>query len=145
MVLANSRVVPRGWGARQAPVLLGSMNSTCALYSPGAPNKDNPLGGPGEPRIEYEGIPCRVQELNLSGNTQDATGQLDAARREYRVSIPLRVERPRVGWVVRITGSDDPGTVGRELTVRQILYGSELPCRDLVCTDPLQENGRVRD
>ena len=111
------------------------MNSTCALYSPGAPDKDNPLDGPGEPRIEYEGIPCRVQELNLSGNTQDATGQLDAAR----------VERPRVGWVVRITGSDDPGTVGRELTVRQILYGSELPCRDLVCTDPLQENGRVRD
>lgn len=117
------------------------MTAVCRIVAPG--ERTSKYGEP-VPVVLVDGVKCRVQQHNQSNEGVQAGRE--AYTREYLVSLPVelpgRVLAGTPGHTIIITEAKDSELVGRALRVEQVLHGSEVWQRDLLCTDDLTMNQR---
>lgn len=139
--LSTTAVFPPDWQAHHAPVAEGRMTATCELHDPSQPPVDvydpETMQTTSTPAPAAWTGPCAVQALAAG-----RTGMVDAAGETvtsppYLVGLPVAAPTTvDEGWVVKVTANpDDTGLVGRRLTVRQVVYGTQRFQRDLFCED----------
>lgn len=132
----GTQVIPAGWAVGQRPVAQGTMTAAIALRVPGGTKGPfNPTTGtyPVVPHPVYATARCRVQALT------NVPRQVDAAEDEvtvsaYLVTVPAGTLGLQVGHVGVVTGSGDALLDGRELKVDDIIRGTLLVERDLLCS-----------
>lgn len=82
--------------------------------------------------VLYEG-PCRVRP-NGAGRELEV-GQLDVGQFNMLVFVPLSVQGLRFNDLVTITGSADADLVGVTMRFRNVLKGTHITARRLVCEE----------
>ena len=142
--LPSSRVIPAGWSEHHRPTAEGGMTAVCRIIGPG--ERTSKYGEPA-PVVLVDRVKCRVQQHNQSNEGVQAGRE--TYTREYLVSLPVklpgRVLAGTPGHTIIITEAKDPELVGRAFRVEQVLHGSEVWQRDLLCTDDLTMNQRQGD
>lgn len=146
MPLTSHGVFSEHWAAHHRPTAVSSMRARCEVIDRSTPppsSLDDP--DPGE-TIAATGVPCRVQQLNAGAGTGAVAGQL-LTTRDYLITLPMDTpvtwRAGEGGHRIRVTdpGPDgDPTLTGRRLDVTQVLTGSEIWERDLLCVDDLTQN-----
>ena len=135
----NSRVIPAGWEARHRPVAEATMTVVIEFRNPA----DDVLGEfdeetgtrPVVKATPYYTGPCRVQQQKQP--QVGATGDQRISSHDYLVTIPADVTAVAVGHVGVVTESSDASLVGRALKVTDVMRGSLIWERDLICIDNL--------
>lgn len=140
MPFTSTSVFHRDWSQRHTATAAGGMTATCAISDPDAPPQSetfDPATGqttvvPATPA--YSG-PCRVQALASRDRPVDAVGEA-VTTPPYLVQLAFDAPAVSEGWPVKITAClDDPQLVGRTLTIRSVVFGSQRFTRDLYCVD----------
>lgn len=141
--LPGYQVFPDGWSAHHRPVAAATMTATCDLADPAA----GPAPFPPDPDWTglitlATGIPCRVQELNSSHGA--APVEQPTRTRQYLVTLPVdqapELSAGERGTIITVTASTDPHLQGRHLRVIDVMHGSEVWERDVVCVENLTQN-----
>lgn len=142
----RTQVIPDGWAAHHRPVVEGSFTATCMITS----RADGPPIGFDEPvnSVVAHSVPCRVQQQNAGAAGALVAGQ-ELTVRQYLIVVPadldldLEWQAGTTGHQVMVTSvrpDGDPHLVGRRFDVDQVLTGSEVWERDLLCTDNQTQN-----
>ena len=115
--LPGTRMIPRGWSAHHAPVVLGAMNALAVITDParttpgqwdeeagahGAPTPYVVAGGPADPRPGWRaGVPLRLQQLDTDREVDQAEQTI--ALHRYLAQFPKDLPDIQVGYVVSFT------------------------------------------
>lgn len=133
----GTRIIPERWEAWHQPVAEGQMTGACRITRPVEPGTFDEAAGRStypEPLVLYDGA-CRFQASQRL-NLDRAVGDAQVTVHRYQVALPVAVDGLRINDQVNVTGcTSDPGFVGSVLRVVDILSGSLLWQRDLVCDD----------
>lgn len=147
MPLHNSKVLPAGWSQHHRASAEGGMTATVTITNPPTkPGRWNPTSGDvadADGADIYSGL-ARIQASTDDQSTSDAADQT-VTWRDYLIQVPATVATVRAGGEhpSRVTVTACPGDaaiVGRVLTVVDVVHGSEVWTRDLICRDDLTEN-----
>lgn len=84
------------------------------------------------PHEPYFTGPCRVRALG--GADQPVVGDNTYTVGAYLVTVPVEAAEVAEGHLATVTGSGDPLLDGRELRVDDVVRGSQLVERELICT-----------
>lgn len=149
--LRSTRVVPANWAAHHRPVAEETMTAVCRIWDRAA---GPPVGldGPGPDLLAAHRVPCRVQELKSAGEgTVQPAGQ-EVTERRYLITVPVTTavyfKTGTRGHQIEITGTrenGDPMLTGRRFDVIQVMTGSEVWERDLICVDNQTQNEKDGD
>ncbi|MCT1368404.1 DUF6093 family protein [Rothia sp. p3-SID1597] len=149
--LRSSRVIPTGWAAHHQPVATGTMTAVCRIWDRvvGPPVG---LDGPGPDMLTARNVPCRVQELKSAGEGSAVPAGQEVTERRYLITVPVKTpvhfKTGTRGHQIEVTDvreDGDPMLVGRRFDVIQVMTGSEVWERDLVCIDNQTQNEKGGD
>lgn len=137
----GTAVVPEGFGPDHAPVAEGSQTAWIVIRRPGDTQEwdeetEQMVTVPHDPT--YTGG-CRVQSRQTgSGRTVTVAADPEVTA-SYTIAVPVTAT-VAAGMVGLVTETDDPLLDGRTVIVRQLLHGSLLVERVLLCdlTDPVE-------
>lgn len=138
--LPGWQVIPPRWSEHHRPTAESAFTAEVAFYHQGTP-EPWPIPDGWTPEPAFYTTEARIQQLNRAGVTSVADQPTNL--HDYLVAIP--VSAPEIapgegGDFCIVLSAKDPLLVGRRLDVRDILHGSEVWQRDLVCTDNLTQN-----
>lgn len=132
----GTRVIPTGWGASHQPVTDGTRTADCTVSAPAAPAPGtmDPTTGkyPTSTQTPHYTGSCRVQALTTTSRLADA-GERTSTIAGYLVTVPITVAAAVIGHIVKVTNSGDPALDGHTLTVTDVVRGSLLFERGLLC------------
>lgn len=135
MPLPGSKVIPDGWEEHHRQVAEGAMTAECAITRGGAATGTfDPVTGRtnyATPGGIYSG-PCRVQAASRFALLAQA-GEKPTTTRRYLVGLPLAAPPPNINDMVTVTAATDTAMVGLKMLVTDVLDGSLVWERDLVC------------
>lgn len=143
MPLPATRVIHRNWQTRHRPVAESTMTVGVEVTRAGTGEGTyNPATGQTDPpaRIDVAACPARVQARAASDRVVQ-TGDQTITFRGYLVTLPVDAGDLRVDDRVEVTSvdsdEDDPQLLGLDLRVIDVMYGSLVWERDLICEDDL--------
>jgi len=79
--------------------------------------------------------PCRAQQQKQPQVA--TTGEQRVSTHDYLVTIPASVTAVKLGHIVTVTAAEDASLIGRPLKVVDVIRGTEIWERDLICIDDL--------
>lgn len=132
--LPGTRVFPDGWAAHHRPVATSTMTAQCTIgrISNGPAPYPKPVDWTGETPIHT--TVCRVQELKREGG--GITGEQPTTERQYLVPLPLtNADGEPLPELRSGERGDIIHTLGRDLRIVNIMFGSQEWERDLICVD----------
>ncbi|WP_288782259.1 DUF6093 family protein, partial [uncultured Kocuria sp.] len=110
------------------------------------------LDGPGPDMLTARNVPCRVQELKSAGEGSAVPAGQEVTERRYLITVPVKTpvhfKTGTRGHQIEVTDvreDGDPMLVGRRFDVIQVMTGSEVWERDLVCIDNQTQNEKGGD
>lgn len=135
----RDHVVHPRWSERHRPVATSTLTAECEVTRRGGAGTTDTVGvfTPPAATVVYTG-PCRVLALTSRSARPVVVGEAQETRHRYQVSLLWDAAQVEIGDLVAVTGSVDPGLVGKPLRVTDIQYGSEQWQRDLLC-DQLED------
>lgn len=130
-------VIHPQWSEHHRPTADGQMTAECSIDRPSHVATLNETTGrstyPAATNL-YAG-PCRFQ-AGPRLSTPTTVGGTQATQHRYAVAVPATVGGIQINDQVTVTAcTDDPSMVGRVLRVVDVLEGSLLWQRDLICED----------
>lgn len=132
-------VVPAGWEQHHRPVANATMTATCDITRPdpdSPPVFDPETGTTTQPTITVvTQSPCRVQETDTGSASEAVAAGQQITAHTYLVTLPYPTDEVEIDDTVTITAASDPSLTGRGLTVADVMRGSLLWERDLICVD----------
>lgn len=137
MPLGTRTLIGPRWESRNRVTAAGGCTATCTVTRPStaAGTFDATTGRTTRTAAAtvYTG-PCRVQVTPRIPQALDFAGEQITPGR-YTVSVPLTVSQPviHVDDVVTVTAASDGSLIGSRLRVSEIMHGSLVWMRDLVC------------
>lgn len=135
----GSRVIPTGWSAHHRPVAEGTMTGACTIRDPAQDTQgefDDETGTyPTVPADPYYTGVCRAQQQKQPQVA--TTGEQRVSTHDYLVTVPASVAGVKLGHIVTVTSAVDPSLIGRPLKVVDVMRGTEMWERDLICIDDL--------
>lgn len=145
MPLPGTRVIHPRWAEHHRPVAEGGMTATVSLRLPGATATgafDDDTGNtPTAPHAPYHTGPARIQAMSTRAQEALAAEQ-QVTTLAYLVSVEWDaatgeqdVAAKHLVHVDAVDANGDPTLVGRDLVVQEVVHGSLVFERDLICTD----------
>jgi hypothetical protein len=113
------------------------LDATCLIWretSPGTPIKATADYLAPETTTVYTG-PCFIAPIVSRRDRFDVHGEQQVYQNQYRVLMPWDGAAVQVGDFFTVTVSNDPDFLGRDLTVKDVLYVSDLSLRRLTVID----------
>lgn len=132
--LPGYKVIPRRWAEHHRPVANSTMGAPCVIkrISDGPPPFPLPEGWSNDETIHT--TLCRVQELKNEGG--GTPGEQPTTERRYLVPLPLTNGEGVALPELRAGEQGDViHTIGRQLRIVQIMFGSLEWERDVICVD----------
>jgi hypothetical protein len=136
MPLPNARAIPRGWSAHHAPVAVGGMNGSCAIYDPATTSTGWDAATESVTITRgaaiYDG-PCRI-EARLSARDLVQADDEQVAR-QYLVQLTMDAPAISEGWeLVPYACINDARLNGQVMRVDTEELGTERFTRDIFVT-----------
>lgn len=131
----GSRVIPPRWSEHHQATATATMTGECVItrQSDDGTTNDDGTWTPGPSTTIYTG-PCRVIARTTDERIK-VVGEEQETYRRYQVSIRHDAPDIVVGDLVNVTLAVDPGLVGKQFRVADIVYGTEQWQRDLICDE----------
>lgn len=146
MPFPATRVLHPDWSAHHRPTAESAMTVGMMFTRAGTGEgtyNDPATGGDGTTtppaRTDVAATTARIQARNASERVV-LVGENTVTLRTYLVAVPVDAGDIRVddhGEVTSVAADADPELLGLVLRVRDVIYGSEVWQRDLICEDDL--------
>lgn len=137
MPLPATKVIPDGWSEHHRPVANATMTGVADVTRSGGPGTFDRATGTTTPAARIDvalAQPVRVQRMPARVIPETVADQ-DVTAAHYLVTLPWPNATLLVDDLITLTACEDPALVGPPLTVTDVMKGTLLFERDVLCID----------